>query len=98
MGTRFIASAECGASEAYKRKVIACGPEDIVYTDKVSGVHGNFIADTLPDPDSPSTGKRWKDIWSAGQGVVDVHEVLPIERIVDRLVREYHNTLKALGA
>jgi nitronate monooxygenase len=98
MGTRFIASAECGAPDAYKQKVIECGPEDIVYTDTVSGVHGNFIADTVPDPDGPSAGKRWKDIWSAGQGVVDVHEVLPIERIVEDLVRETHDTLKALGA
>ena len=98
MGTRFIASAECGASDAYKQKVIECGPEDIVYTDKVSGVHGNFIADTLPDPDSASAGKRWKDIWSAGQGVVDVHEVLPIEAIVDNVVREYHDAVKGLGA
>ena len=98
MGTRFIASTECGAPDAYKQKVIDCGPEDIVYTNKVSGVHGNFIADTLPDPNGDSAGKRWKDIWSAGQGVVDVHEVLPIGDMVEELVREYHDALQALGA
>jgi nitronate monooxygenase len=98
MGTRFIASDECGAADAYKDKVVACGPEDIVYTDKVSGVNANFIADTLPlEETSGSEAKRWKDIWSAGHGVAEVKAVQPIEQIVDDLVREYHDALQALS-
>ena len=98
MGTRFIASEECGAPQAYKDKVVACGPEDIVYTDKVSGVNANFIADTLPDPGADGDGaKRWKDIWSAGHGVADVKAVCSIEQIVDELVREYHDAVQALS-
>jgi len=98
MGTRFIASDECGAPDAYKDKVVACGPEDIVYTDKVSGVNANFIADTLPlEETSGSEAKRWKDIWSAGHGVAEVKAVQPIEQIVDDLVREYHDALQALS-
>ena len=98
MGTRFIASEECGAPQAYKDKVVACGPEDIVYTDKVSGVNANFIADTLPDPGADGDGaKRWKDIWSAGHGVADVKAVRSIEQIVDELVREYHDAVQALS-
>jgi nitronate monooxygenase len=98
MGTRFIASDECGAPDAYKDKVVACGPEDIVYTDRVSGVNANFIADTLPlEETSGSEAKRWKDIWSAGHGVAEVKAVQPIEQIVDDLVREYHDALQALS-
>ena len=98
MGTRFIASEECGAPQAYKDKVVACGPEDIVYTDKVSGVNANFIADTLPDQGADGDGaKRWKDIWSAGHGVADVKAVRSIEQIVDELVREYHDAVQALS-
>ena len=98
MGTRFIASEECGAPQAYKDKVVACGPEDIVYTDKVSGVNANFIADTLPDPGADGDGaKRWRDIWSAGHGVADVKAVRSIEQIVDELVREYHDAVQALS-
>ena len=98
MGTRFIASEECGAPQAYKDKVVACGPEDIVYTDKVSGVNANFIADTLPDPGADGDGaKRWKDIWSAGHGVADVKAVCSIEQIVNELVREYHDAVQALS-
>ena len=65
----------------------------------MSGVHANFIADTLPDPDADSDGgaKRWKDIWSAGHGVAEITDIEPIERIVENLVREYHDTVASLG-
>lgn len=100
LGTRFIASTECGAVEAYKQRVVGAGPEDIVYTDVVSGIHANFIADTVPanfSPDrSPEGAKRWKDIWSAGQGVGLVHEVKPIGEIVEALAREAHDVIAGL--
>jgi nitronate monooxygenase len=38
MGTRFIATVECSASEAYKGAIIAAGEEDVVLSDKVTGV------------------------------------------------------------
>lgn len=33
--------------------------------------------------------KAWKNIWSAGQGVTSVQDVLPIEQLVDRLQSEF---------
>ena len=94
LGTRFIASTECRATDAYKQMVVNAGPDDIVYTDAVSGIHANFLKATIPDATEPSRGpdaaKRWKDIWSAGQGVVDVKDVKPVGQIVEDLVREYH--------
>ena len=97
IGTRFIASTECGAAEDYKQSVVAAGPEDIVYTDAVSGIHANFIGHTIPEgftPDrSPDGSKRWKDIWSAGQGVGLIHTVKPMSAIVEDLAREAHDTL-----
>lgn len=38
MGTRFIATVECSASEAYKQAIIAAGEDDVVLSDKVTGV------------------------------------------------------------
>ena len=38
VGTRFIATAECHASEAYKEAIVASGPEDIVLTERITGV------------------------------------------------------------
>lgn len=95
MGTRFIVAEECGASPEYKRMVIEAGPEEIVYTDQVSGVHANFLKASLPE-DGASGAKRWKEIWSAGHGVAEIHEQGTIEQIVESLVREYHDALAGL--
>jgi nitronate monooxygenase len=35
--------------------------------------------------------KRWKDVWSAGQGVGSIHNIEPVQAIVDRLVAEYNS-------
>ncbi len=100
MGTRFIASAECGAPKPYKDLVVSSTHDDIVYTDQVSGIHANFIKQTLPEESKggrgPEAAKRWKDIWSAGQGVSLIDGVQPIERIVDDIVREYHDAVARL--
>ena len=101
IGTRFIASTECGAVDAYKESVVKASPEDIVYTDAISGIHANFLKHTVPEgftPDrSPEGSKRWKDIWSAGQGVGLIHDVKPMGQIVEDLAREAHDTLAAFG-
>jgi nitronate monooxygenase len=33
--------------------------------------------------------KAWRDVWSAGQGVATIHDILPVARLVARLVGEY---------
>jgi nitronate monooxygenase len=100
LGTRFIASTECRAVDAYKQMVVDAGPDDIVYTDAVSGIHANFLKATIPEATEASRGpdaaKRWKDIWSAGQGVVDVKDIKPVGQIVEDLVREYHDAKASL--
>jgi len=101
LGTRFIASTECGAADAYKKMVVDSGPEDVVYTDAVSGVHANFLKATVPEnfaaDRSPEGAKRWKDIWSAGQGVAQIHDIKPMGAIIEDLAREAHDTLRALS-
>lgn len=101
MGTRFIASTECAASDGYKQSVVDSDYDDVVYTDKVSGIHANFLKATIPDSTRPTRGeesaKRWKDIWSAGQGVTQVNEIKSVEQIVDDIAREYHDTMKRLS-
>lgn len=100
LGTRFITAAECGASEGYKQMVVEATPEDIVYTDQVSGIFANFLKATIPDGQQPEGGpsgaKRWKDIWSAGHGVAEIDDVQPMATIVDELVDEYHAAVAAL--
>ena len=44
MGTRFIASRECGASEAYKRAIVAAREQDIVLSERITGIPVSVIA------------------------------------------------------
>lgn len=99
MGTRFIASEECDAEANYKKLVVDAVPEDLVYTDQVSGTHANFFKRTVPGhPDYDASlaadpGKRWKSVWSAGQGSTLIDSVKPVGEIVEDLVREYHDAV-----
>jgi nitronate monooxygenase len=109
LGTRFIASTECGAEEAYKKAVVQGSPDDIVYTDSVSGVHANFLKHTVPGlgpADRSQTqqaiqqggARKWKEIWSAGQGIALARDIKPIGAIVEDLVREYVDARAGLPA
>lgn len=100
MGTRFIASAECGAPDAYKQMVVDSTHDDVVYTDKISGIHANFLKQTVPDDATPGrtpeSAKRWLEIWSAGQGVSTIGDIKSIGEIVEDVVREYHDAVARL--
>ncbi|MGQ2842897.1 NAD(P)H-dependent flavin oxidoreductase, partial [Leptospira interrogans] len=43
VGTRLIATPEAQASEEYKKMLIDSGPEEIVYTEKISGIPANWL-------------------------------------------------------
>lgn len=47
MGTRFVATRESMAPEAYKQMIVDCGAADIVYTDAISGANANFLWPSL---------------------------------------------------
>jgi len=40
--------------------------------------------------------KAWRDIWSGGQGVAGIHDVLPAGEVVARMVREYQATRRRM--
>ncbi len=44
MGTRFIATPECTASEAYKRAIVAAGEDDVVLSERITGVPVAILA------------------------------------------------------
>jgi nitronate monooxygenase len=41
-------------------------------------------------------GPTWKEVWSAGQGVGLIQDILPASQIVQQLVREYHEACDRL--
>lgn len=47
MGTRFINTRESAAPEEYRKMIIEAGASDIIYTAAISGVHANFLAQSL---------------------------------------------------
>ena len=47
MGTRFIATQEANAAPGYKQSLIDYAAGDIVYTNLITGVHGNYLAPSL---------------------------------------------------
>jgi len=113
MGTRFIATREAHAVEAYKHAILAAKASDIIYTNLFTGVHGNYIResivnagldpDALPESDKSKMNfagdkaKAWKDIWGAGQGVGLMDDVPSVEELVARLKREYDEMRARLG-
>jgi len=99
-GTRFIATRESAATPEYKEALTRASPEDIEYSDEVTGVKGNYLRDTLRTW-RESGGKAWKDVWSAGQGVAFVEDIPSAGDLVARLVAEYEaarGALPPLGA
>jgi nitronate monooxygenase len=105
LGTRFIATRESMADEAYKQMLVAASGEDIICSDALTGVKANWLRGSLVkagyDPDNmPSPGdiditrsasdaRRWRDVWAAGQGAGAIDDILPIADLVDRLTAEY---------
>lgn len=97
VGTRFIATKESPAKDDFKQALLESEPEDIEYTDKISGVHGNYIRKSLPDPNASAEeirSRRYKEIWSAGQVVGLIDDIPSVAELMHRMVSEYE-TIRA---
>ncbi|MDM1379073.1 NAD(P)H-dependent flavin oxidoreductase [Myroides marinus] len=108
MGTRFIATDECVASNEYKQMLVDSGIDDIIYTDGVSGVNANFLKPSIEKAGvdlshkkeedfsqlSGDNAKAWKDIWSAGHGTAGIDKVVSVKDLVSQLKQEYKTALE----
>lgn len=108
MGTRFIATKECLASDEYKEMILASGIDDVLYTDGVSGVMANFLKKSIEKAGinlsekkeedfsklSGEHAKAWKDIWSAGHGVTEIKDVPTVSELVGRMKSEYKKAIE----
>lgn len=105
MGTRFLATNESLAPEAYKQMVVDHGPDDLIVTSGITGTDASWLRPSLIanglDPDNLAApaarnydsteppSKQWKDIWAAGQGLQTINAIEPVAQVVDRLEVEY---------
>lgn len=111
MGTRFIATRESLAPDAYKAMLLEADISDIVLTDSITSLNANFIAQSIAaagldprnlprpkarwTPDLPEGVKAWRDIWSAGHGVGLIADLPDVEELVSRLAAEMQRTTGA---
>lgn len=114
LGTRFIATQEGNAPDAYKQMLLDSTSADIQYTPAISGIPANFLRPSIVkaglDPENLqhkgeidlglelSSAKAWKDIWSAGQGTGSIRDLPPARELCERLIAEYRATCGALAA
>jgi nitronate monooxygenase len=105
IGSAFIATHEAHAEPAYQAAIVQGSSDDIVYSNFLTGVYGNYLASSLRkagiDPDNLPTGKPgtmdfgaaqakvWKEIWGCGQGIGSIHKVQSTADFVAQLKREY---------
>jgi nitronate monooxygenase len=71
IGSAFIASEEANADQRYKEMIVACGGDDIVYTNLFTGVHGNYLRPSIAaaglDPNNlPQADPSKMDFGSGG--------------------------------
>jgi nitronate monooxygenase len=105
LGTRFIATHESGAPDAYKAMLVAGESADVMYTNAINGLPASWLKASIRsigmDPDDlpkvtgrttdhlPPGQKPWRDIWSAGQGIGLIDDVPSVAELVERLQAEY---------
>ena len=122
MGTRFIATQESDATDEYKEMILNATASEIVKSNKITGVNGNWLEQSLKNGGistkdggfkktlsdikrmimplikqklkvdfdiSKVTAKRWRDIFSAGQGVGSISNVPSVEDLVIELEQQH---------
>ena len=122
MGTRFIATQESDATDEFKEMILNATASEIIKSNKITGVNGNWLQQSLKNAGIPTedsglkktlsdvkrmimplikqklkvdfdiskvTAKRWRDIFSAGQGVGSISNVPSVEDLVIELEQQH---------
>ena len=113
IGSRFLATRESNVTDAYRSAIVESSAADVVYTNLITGVHGNYLKKSIVaaglDPDNlpvsdkskmsfgSGSAKAWRDIWGAGQGVGLMDDVPTVAEMVERLQQQYQAARERLG-
>ena len=105
LGTRLVASTEAAADQDYKDMIVKTSSEEIVYSAEISGIPANWLKasydqwkSSQEEASSLDEYKRWRDIWSAGQGVAQISEVQPVATIMEEMISEFKATAAQLSS
>ena len=105
IGSRFIATEESMASHEYKQVLLDSQASDVVLSPLFSGVPAHYLKASIAraglDPEQYTAEevkikniKAWRDVWSAGQGVGSIADVIPAAQLIERLAQEYQTALQ----
>jgi nitronate monooxygenase len=100
MGTKFIATTESGASDAYRQAVVAASADDIELTSKLTGLPANIItgptrtaqscpAATPPRPFEHADLLTTPTVFSAGHSIIGVTDIVDAATMIKRTTAEY---------
>ncbi len=104
LGTRFIATREANADDAYKTMLVECTSNDLAYTPAITGVPASWLKPSLEQngvdlanlaPASrtyehlPEDVRPWRNLWSAGHGIDLIDDLPDVASLVSRLRKEY---------
>ena len=97
-GTRLVATEEAGVIEDYKKAVVEASPEDIEYTERITGNFANWIRKSIKDFEGPADPRKtdWRRLWSAGQSVAQVDAITPAETVIREMVDGYWQALSKI--
>lgn len=109
IGTAFIAASESLASDEYRQMLIEANFDDLVLSNVLTGAYANYLRASLQkmgfDPSnlgkkdivdlsqSQKQIKAWRDVWSAGHGVGEVHAIQSAAEIIAKLKADYQLAL-----
>lgn len=109
MGTRFIATRESEAPDAYKQMLVGAKTSDVIESDAIAGLTANWLRpsivangldpDALPAPkglhrpDLPEGVSAWRTVWSAGHSVGLIEDVPPVAELAERFERDLAGAL-----
>ncbi|MET0377516.1 MAG: nitronate monooxygenase [Spongiibacteraceae bacterium] len=110
LGTRFVATKESAAPQAYKDMVVASQTSDILESDAIAGLTANWLKPSivaqgldpanLPPPQQrhrpnlPEGVRAWKNVWSAGHSTGLVDDIPTVAALAERFVAELDGALQ----
>lgn len=106
MGTKFIATTESLADDAFRRALVESSLDDVTLTTALSGLPANFLDGWLKKAtaDAPPQGTdgfaqqrllNQRNVWSAGHSVSGITGILSVAELVDQTRREYDQARQA---
>jgi nitronate monooxygenase len=109
MGTKFIATTESLADDAFKRALVESTLDDVTLTTALSGLPANFLDGWLkkataeaaiPAADGFAQQRLLseRNVWSAGHSVSGITEILDIAELLHRTRHEYDRARQETAA